>query len=60
MTTVEIHDLHTVADHPSSLPAILAGAALLLLIGVPALMAPATSTTALDWHGNTASVTTIR
>ncbi|UWQ39897.1 hypothetical protein K3718_09855 [Leisingera aquaemixtae] len=42
------------APHRGMIP-LLAAAALLLLLGLPALLAPAPQQDLLDWHGNSAA-----
>ncbi|MFS4583097.1 hypothetical protein [Phaeobacter sp. C3_T13_0] len=56
MTALDVHSINTANSHSTGGSApILAAAALLILLGVPALLAPASNASIPDWHGNSAT-----
>lgn len=57
MTALEFSAAKTAGAAPfHGLIPLLAAAALLVLLGLPALLAPAPQQELLDWHGNSAAV----
>ncbi|WP_027237382.1 hypothetical protein [Leisingera caerulea] len=57
MTALDLSPAKTAGAAPfRKLIPLLAAAALLVLFGLPALMAPAPAQNPLDWHGNSAAV----
>ncbi|SNR57902.1 hypothetical protein [Puniceibacterium sediminis] len=62
MTTLDLHiarPTHTSVDR-STVTAVLTAVALVLLMGVPALIAPASEIAADGWHGNAAASVSLR
>ncbi len=62
MTTLDLHiaPARRATLDGSSIAAILAAIALVVVMGVPALMAPQSKIAAQGWHGNSASSVALR
>ncbi len=62
MTTLDLHiaPARSRMQDRSTLAAVLTAVVLVLLMGVPALMAPASEIVADGWHGNSASSVSLR
>lgn len=59
MTTLDLHTAHPLRHDwaRSDIAAALSAAALVILMGIPALMAPEAKIKANGWHGNAAAST---